>query len=220
MKISAIVKLLKDIPLFSALDDTDISYLIKNSEIKSYAQGKEIIANDKITVILKGSVIVTGQNDGKKLLIRMLGVGNLSGVASLFSDQHNAISTLTAQKATEALIIPHATVETLIGKNPEFALSYLRFLTSRIRFLNGKIKAYTVDSAEEKLALYLFMANENNADTVELSVSLSTLASMLDMGRASLYRAFDTLTEKGIISRAGKTIIINSYDALKQISHS
>ena len=157
MKISAIVKLLKDIPLFSALDDTDISYLIKNSEIKSYAQGKEIIANDKITVILKGSVIVTGQNDGKKLLIRMLGVGNVSGVASLFSDQHNAISTLTAQKATEALIIPHATVETLIGKNPEFAMSYIRFLTSRIRFLNGKIKAYTVDSAEEKLALYLFM---------------------------------------------------------------
>ena len=31
---------------------------------------------------------------------------------------------------------------------------------------------------------------------------------MLGIGRASVYRAFDTLTEKGVISKDGKKIVI------------
>lgn len=220
MKISTVTKILKEASLFTTLTDDDLSFLIQNSEIAVYQTGKQISLNDKIAVILKGSVTVTGQADEKRLLIRILGVGSVSGVASLFADTHSAVSTLTAQKVTEALIIPHETVEALIEKNPVFAMAYIRFLTSRIRFLNERIRAYTVDSTEAKLALHLLIANESNIGKIELPVSLSTLANMLDMGRASLYRALDTLTEKGIIERVGKIIIIKDNDALRQICHS
>lgn len=220
MKISTVTKILKDAPLFSTLADKDLTFLIKNSEIAVYQTGKEISLDDKISVVLKGSVTVTGQTDEKRLLIRILGVGSVSGVASLFADTHSAVSTLTAQKTTEVLLISHETVEALIKKNPAFAMAYIRFLTSRIRFLNERIRAYTVDNTEAKLALHLLIANENNAEIIELPVSLSTLANMLDMGRASLYRALDTLTEKGIIKRNGRTVIIKDNDALRQICHS
>ena len=218
MKISAISKIIKSIPLFTSLDDKDTDWLIKNSEQKSFGVGEQLLAENKIAVILKGNVTVTKQMGEKRLLMRILGQGSVSGVASLFSDEHRALTALTAQKTTEALIIPHEVIAFLIEKNSEFAMSYIRFLTSRIRFLNSRIRAYTVGSAESKLAFHLLLSDESGSGQIVLPISLSALAGMLDMGRASLYRALDSLTENGIISRSGKTIIINNRDALKLVA--
>lgn len=218
MKISAIHKILNNTQLFSMLNDKETDLLICSSKVKSFETGQEIASENEIAIILKGSITVTKQMGEKSLLMRILGIGSVSGVASLFCDEHRALTTLTAQKVTEVLAIPCETIEALIEKNPEFAIGYIRFLTSRIRFLNGRIKAYTVGGVQAKLALHLLLSDENNTGQIILPVSISTLADMLDMGRASLYRALDSLTENGIISRNGKTITILNTDALKSIS--
>jgi predicted transcriptional regulator len=45
-------------------------------------------------------------------------------------------------------------------------------------------------------------------------MSMTALAHALDIGRASLYRAFEALAEDGVIIREGKTIKILSKELL------
>ncbi len=215
MKKSSITKVLCGVPLFSDLQAHQAENLIEQSRVCTYPSGSEILSDREITVILKGGATVTKQMGEKKLLMRILGTGAVSGVASLFGNEQEALSSLTAAKSTEVMLIPHEAVKALISESPEFALKYISFLTSRIRFLNERIRAYTVGDTEARLALHLLLSDENESGQVELPVSLTALADMLDMGRASLYRALDSLTKKGIISRQGKKIIILSRDALK-----
>ena len=48
-----------------------------------------------------------------------------------------------------------------------------------------------------------------NGNIVELNVSLSTLAKMIGIGRASLYRAIDKLESNGTIKKTEKQIILS-----------
>ena len=70
-------------------------------------------------------------------------------------------------------------------------------------------KAYTGGSAECRLAMYLL---DNQQDGVPPKVTLpfgmNKLAELLGIGRASLYRAMETLEKKGIVAREGKCIAI------------
>ena len=93
-----------------------------------------------------------------------------------------------------------------------FLYHYLDFLSGRIRFLNRKIGYLTAGSAERRLALYL--ASFQKQELV-LKDSISSLSELLDIGRASLYRAFDALEEQGLIRREGRSILVPDLKALE-----
>ena len=90
--------------------------------------------------------------------------------------------------------------------------SYISFLSERIKFLNRKILYYTAGSAERRLALYL---TSFPSDTVTPDLPMNALADLLDIGRASLYRAFDRLSEDGFITRDQNTVIIIDREKMK-----
>ena len=69
--------------------------------------------------------------------------------------------------------------------------------------------SYTAKNAENKLLAYLSQLPRDENNQVELKISLSTLAKMIGIGRASLYRSFDKLEESGAIIKSGKKIILN-----------
>ena len=71
----------------------------------------------------------------------------------------------------------------------------------------------TAGSAERRVALFLFSFGK---DTVELDASLSSLSDLLNIGRASLYRALDTLIADGYIQKEGRTIHLLDADAMIQ----
>ena len=90
----------------------------------------------------------------------------------------------------------------------------MQFLSRKIIYLNKKLATLTAGNAEKKLASYIC---EHQIDGVFTTDSLSELANILQMGRASLYRALDSMTENGIIVKKGKTLIISNYTKLKNI---
>jgi len=62
-----------------------------------------------------------------------------------------------------------------------------------------------------------YFLSENQIDgIVSTEVSISDIAVMLNMGRASLYRAFDKFESENIISRDGRTIRITNLEKLKK----
>ena len=106
-------------------------------------------------------------------------------------------------------------VEECIRNHADFAMNYVRFLGSRIRFLNRKISLLANTSSESSLIGYLLNAASRFGEEFRLEVSYSQLARNLNMGRSSLYRALDDLEERNIIRRSGRNITLVNYEALK-----
>jgi DNA-binding IclR family transcriptional regulator len=66
--------------------------------------------------------------------------------------------------------------------------------------------------------MHFLLSDEHESGTVTLHVSLSRLADMLDMGRASLYRALDALSDSKIISKDAKTVKVLDRNALRRVA--
>lgn len=156
-------------------------------------------------VVLSGSVQVKKASaDGREMLLRTLSAGQPFGVAALFSPQNAYVSRIVAGEACEVMFFSQTLVEQMVMEQRAFALDYIRLLSSRIQFLNQKLEELTGHGAAAKLAA--FLAQHEQDGEVTLPCSLSELAGRLGVGRASLYRALDTLVARGAITRRGKCI--------------
>ncbi len=214
---------LKDIPLFSSLDEEALLSLCGGAEIAEFASGETIAPRSGkpcVTVMIRGSAAVTKPIGEKELLMRIVSAGSVTGVASLFDDgSETPVSVLKASTSASVLFIMRERVKELIRTNGGFATDYVRFLTSRIRYLNGRIKAYTSGSAEARLAFQLLLSDESGSGRADTGMSLTKFADTLDIGRASLYRALDTLEKKKIIEKRGRAIMILDRAALEKTAN-
>ena len=212
---------LASLPLFSVLSEKELTFLSENADLCHFSAGSEItsdISCDSVKIVLSGAASVTKKNGEKEILMRVVQSGGILGVASVFTDSHSSLSGIRAMKDTEMIFIGHDTLRHLVRKSPEFAESYIRLLTLKIRFLNNRVKAYTSVSAESRLAFHILSLDEAESGRVEVGVSKTALADMLDVGRASLYRALDTLTDKGIIKYEKNVITVLDFDALRYVA--
>ena len=56
------------------------------------------------------------------------------------------------------VLFPQDGVERLVEESSRFALNYIRYLSSRIQFLSGRLDTVSAGTAEGKLAQYLLSA--------------------------------------------------------------
>ena len=205
-------------PLFKNVDKNIVSkYLCDNNiELKNYSPSQTIISREnnlQIFAIVSGTVQILSQNENRKVILKTSGVGTIFGVANIFTKNALFPSTVIAKKQASVLTISHSVFINMLNNEPALMTNYLEFLSNKIIYLNKKINSYTAGNNENKL---LYFLSENEIDgNVSLDMSLSDLAIMLDMGRASLYRALDKLELEKIIKRNGKTITILNKENLK-----
>ncbi len=148
-------------------------------------------------VVLSGQLQVTKGS----LAVSVLEPGDLFGAAALYSDEPEFASTITARGPSRCLMLEQALVDRLLAEHSQIRENYLRYLTSRIRFLSGRLQTLAQPGVEGKLARYL-LANGGS------SCPATQLCQRLGVSRASLYRAFSALEDNGLIRRAGKTITV------------
>ena len=195
--------------LFSSLN---INGLKDEIEIISAKKGETVMGENIfrrcLVLIIKGkaSVIKTGL-DGRKTIINSLSEGDVFGMASLFYEQEEFPSEIIAEKGLRLAVLSKECIEKSILQNPDFAKAYITLLSEKIHFLNRKIAAFSESDASEKLFRWI-LSTAGEKEEFELPCSISKLSSMLGIGRASVYRAFETLEEKKKIHKTGKKIVI------------
>ena len=212
--------ILNSFVILKSADREKISSFIPENSVTehSFAAGSEIISPDMTDIpvgfLLEGSATVGSTDDGKRVLIRTVGAGAVFGVATLYSADQPFPTKISAKTPCKILFIPRVAMKALIENDSGANKEFLAFLSNRIVYLNKKINAFTAGSAERRLSLFL---SDNETDGIcSLDISMSALADMLDIGRASLYRALDRLTEDGFIERADKTIIVKNKKSMLQ----
>ena len=129
------------------------------------------------------------------------------GVAALFGSDEEYPSTILAESDCRILFISQETVSAWMHAVPIVAENYVRFLSDRIRFLNRRLSTLTAGQADGKLWRYL-LSHRDEDGVVTITDGMGALAERLDMGRSSLYRSLDALSQAGRIRRERKKINI------------
>ncbi|MCH5315585.1 MAG: Crp/Fnr family transcriptional regulator [Eubacterium sp.] len=193
--------------LFKGLSNEEIAMIITVlPKPQKFIKGEEIYNHRKFNKAI--GIILSGKAEAidGALLKRSFVKGDVFGAAALFGNEESYISKIVAKSDTEIQFISEDILEDLFKRYPETAVNYIEFLSQKVRFLNKRINLYSQKTASAKLYQFLTEnADENNTYT---GANMSKLAALTSIGRTSLYRAIDELTEAGMIEKSGTTIIV------------
>ena len=209
--------------LFQNTDTAFIEHAIADSrnDLASFKKGDVIFGineyRQSIGIVLSGTIEVKKQlDDVHKYIMNTLGAGDIFGVAALFHSHSDYVTTLTASSPCRVFFIPQEALEQRMRENYLVAENYIRFLSERVYFLNKKIESLVTVDTGHAVAHYLMdsAALENGRYFVHMACSISALADMLNIGRASLYRSFEAMEKAGLIARNGRNIEILDFEGL------
>ena len=147
-------------------------------------------------LVCSGELSVIRRGGHRTVIHRTLHQGNFFGVSSLFGKQEGFPTTITAETAARILFLSESDITALFAKDPHIARNYITLLSDKIRFLNDRLDMVAGRSAEERVASYLL---SHTGQDGSLGITKSALASLLGLGRASLYRILDAFEEQGLI---------------------
>ena len=208
-------RLLRTLPLFAKTEQEALAAWLASSNATEQTvptgQSLDRSGQKHLGILLEGQAEIQSADSGRSVVLRTLRAPGIFGAASLFCNDPLPLSHIEARTACRVLYLPLAAVRLLLAEDDGFREAYLAFLAGRVCFLNRKIQCFTAGSAERRLALWLL---SEESTTFTLPTSLSTLADMLDIGRASLYRALDKLESEGLILRNGREITVKAPDEI------
>jgi CRP-like cAMP-binding protein len=195
-------------PLFSGMDSGSIFQILKKAS--AYTEDfavKESIplrknGNNRIGILLSGGADVFSSGEGKVLLNR-LGESSVFGVSYLFGKE-GADTEICTGKKSRILFLEEPQSEVL-WEHPILRKNLILFLTDRILFLNRKIAFLSEGGAKGKLYRFL-LDRADESGRVSLPCSFSELAKILNIGRASLYRALEKMETEGILQKEKKSL--------------
>ena len=212
--------LLLSLPLFTGADREKLSKSIEGGcfTCRCYRSGELIYAPNveekRIIIFRSGEASVYSADESRSVLLRTVTAGKTVGVANLFSSE-KFVSRIIADKKSETVEITATDFKRLFANDSEILYNYISFLSNKICYLNKKIVYLTAGSAERRLAFFLDAhASEVGSDSFPLPVPMNSLAEMLNLGRASLYRAADKLEADGFLKRDGKNITLVSKEQM------
>jgi CRP-like cAMP-binding protein len=210
--------------LFSGIDDSAVGAAFENEECccLEFEPDEKIYTRSNFKKSM--GIVLTGElkalkpsGQGPDLVLNTFFAGGVFGIAGLFNHAKHYVSEVVSVKRSRVLFLPQSLLHSLFEQDFRIAENYIGYLSNRICFLNSRIDNFTGGSAECRLISYLLSISSKSDDPFrfELPCSLTQLANLLDMGRASLYRALDDLCMAGIIQRNGKIISVLDIERLK-----
>ena len=211
---------LRKFHLWEALSDEAWQTLLSHMRQQTYAPGDVIFPDSEsegcLCLLWSGDARVYARtaDSSHTALLRTMRPGALFGVHCIFNADMAPQSTIVAHSHCSVLLIPGAVWEEILVSHPETMKRYLRFLTQRIEFLNQKIQYLTAGCAERRLSLYLISQIPEDEVATRLDISAVSLADLLDLGRASLYRAMDRLSADGFLTRDGHIYTLHHREQL------
>ncbi len=207
--------------LFKGVSQRVIDDIIEqsNDTVFTFNRGETVIGDAtferRVGIVINGEAAL--RKSKSELNIRILSSSDVFALESIYSLRNYHPVEVVALKSCKVLFIDKAIVFRLIMSEPTFAANFNAVMSETVYYLYSSVSVYTGGSAEQKLAKFLF-ENFGGYKTLELKESYSELAKALDMGRASLYRAFDSLIQSGAIEKEGRNIRLLNEEALKNIN--
>ncbi len=206
--------MLKNIPLFSNLAESDLAILSSHAVTKKFAKNTIIInegdETDSLYIILSGKIkAFLSDEHGKEIILDMAGPGEYFGEVALLDEAPRSASVMTLEPSS-FLIISKGDFKNCVAKNPDIAISLIKELTHRIRVLTSSVKGLALRDVYGRVAetLLNLAAEENGTLTISERPTQQELANMVGASREMVSRILKDLTSGGYIEVEDKKIAI------------
>ena len=217
-------KIIENTPLFEGLPDEHLDKIARITASRSYNKGELIFTEgdkgDGFYIVAEGKVkIFKMSSEGKEQILHIFGPGEPFGEVPVFSGKSFPASAQALSKS-RLLFFPRNAFMELVMEDPSLSLNMMAVLAMRLRQFAMQIENLSLKEVPGRLAAYLvFLSQEqNNPDTVTLTISKGQLASLLGTIPETLSRIFAKMTGQGLIKVDGKTIGLTDRPQLEDLA--
>ncbi|HKI96345.1 MAG TPA: Crp/Fnr family transcriptional regulator [Gemmatimonadales bacterium] len=211
---------LRRVPLFADLTPEELTRVGDATRERSYPKNSVIVfeddPGDALYVVVQGHVkVVLIGEDGREVILSVLGEGDFFGEMALIDDQPRSAHVIAMEDAN-LLVLRREDFHSALEDHPRIALGLLRALSRRLRRADDKIGALVLLDVLGRVArLLLELADENDGLTITRRVTHHTIAQMIGSSRETVSRTMRDLVDRGLIEVSRRSITIRDRKALE-----
>lgn len=215
------IRLLKETPAFSELEDADLHDLAVATAVHAYDEAEAIFHNndkaDGFYAVVQGEVeVFRSAPSGREQTLHILGPGELCGEVPVFHGGRYPASA-RARAASRALFIPSDDFYALSLERPQILMEMLAMLSLRLRRFAGLICDLSLKDVAARLAGYLLELPVVSG-RIKLDCPKNELASRLGTIPETLSRSLGRLRAAGAIEQKGEHLRIVSREKLQALA--
>jgi CRP/FNR family transcriptional regulator/CRP/FNR family cyclic AMP-dependent transcriptional regulator len=213
---------LKDVPLFSNMNDDQLAALARTGDIRRVAKGQIIVnqssPGNTFYIVISGHVkVALLHEDGKEIVLSLLSEGNFFGELSLLDNDPRSASVIAAEDAT-LFMLSRKQFYQLITANPDTLEKVIKEICTRLRRADEKINNLAfLDVYGRTLMALQRLAHDRGIETkhgIEISHAPThqELSSMVGTSRETVTRIITVLKKnKTLVMYKGRKLILRKY---------
>jgi len=201
----SVVETLRRVPLFAQLGPDELQRVAAMARERPYPRNSVIVfeddPGDALFVVAAGQVkVVLVGEDGREVILAVLGPGDFFGELSLIDDEPRSAHVIAMDEA-RLLVLRREDFQQALETHPRIALGLLRALSRRLRRADDKIGALVLLDVYGRVARVLLelAADAASGDLVQ-GVTHATLAQMIGSSRETVSRTLGELADRGLIA--------------------
>jgi CRP/FNR family cyclic AMP-dependent transcriptional regulator len=206
--------LLRNVPLFSVLPESQLSLLTGLVGRKTFPRSTTIISagdtTDSLYVIISGRLkVMMSDDEGREVILAILNPSEFFGEMGLIDD-HPRSASVVALESCELLYLAKRDFKKCLEENFELAMTVMRGLVRRLREADKKIGSLALMDVYGRVARLLLEMSENvdGQKVVTKKLAKQDIAKMIGASREMVSRVMKDLSAGGYIEARGNTILI------------
>ncbi|MVW70500.1 Crp/Fnr family transcriptional regulator [Bordetella sp. 15P40C-2] len=172
-----------------------------------------------VALILKGAIHTSSySDDGHEFALSMLEFDGIWGVAAVL-DGEGMLRDSRAYQETDLLLLPREEFMTIVRREPELYVHFVKLLCRRVRTAHAIIDELALRNLPQRLPRLLVALTSGHGCTAEgiaVAQTQDALATLLGVSRAAVNRELKQLAGCGLIALGYGEIWIRDLDGLKR----
>lgn len=220
------ISVLQKVPIFGTLDAHDLERIVAVTHQRSYRKDSVILIEEEVGhtmfIVMGGLVKISRiSEDGKEVILAVMGKGDFFGELSLLDGQARSAN-VTVLKDSEMLLIHRDDFLPLLKEFPQIAIELLKVLAGRLRKSDTQIKSLSLKNAVGKVAGTLHRLAEDigvqsdNRVVIETLPTQQDLANMAGTSRETISRILQRMATQKYVSKEGSQLTILDYGRFKK----
>lgn len=205
---------LKTFPLFNGLGDDRLAAIAQHALMRRVARGQAVVhagdRTDYVYFVLTGTLkVLVSDEDGREVILTMLGQGELFGEMGVFDEQPRSAS-VVAVSPVDLVVIAKSDFRRMMQENFDIAWRIMSNLAERLRTADRKIESLALMDVYGRVArLLLEMAEDVEGERiVQRKISKQDIAKMIGASREMVSRVMKDLGLRGLIVESDRGIIL------------
>ena len=205
---------LKTFPLFHGLSDESLASIARVSMMRRFPRGQSVVCAgdrpDYVYLVLTGSLkVVVSDEDGREVILSILGQGELFGEMGMFDERPRSASVIAVVPA-DLVLISKQEFRRIMQDSFDVSWRIMCNLAERLRNADRKIESLALMDVYGRVArLLIEMAEDVGGQSVVVRrISKQDIAKMIGASREMVSRVMKDLGQQGLIEEGPDGILL------------